>query len=113
MLQTQNWRWKNLREFEQEINRLPRGPSWIRETIIVSGDQDNEILDLWKRDIIEMIRSLLTDARFIPHMRFAPERQYDSNSKQNRVYGEMWSAEWWWQMQVSVVLITKIKTHQD
>ncbi|QRV91982.1 hypothetical protein RhiJN_20000 [Ceratobasidium sp. AG-Ba] len=96
---TRNWYFKSLKEFEQEVNCLPRGPRWFRETIIVIGDQNNEILDLWKRDIIALIRSLLTDRRFIPHMRFAPERHYDSKSRKNRVYGEMWSGKWWWRMQ--------------
>ncbi|QRW00944.1 hypothetical protein RhiJN_28962 [Ceratobasidium sp. AG-Ba] len=52
---THGWFCKNLTEFEQEVNRLPRGPHWYRETILVTGDQDDEILDLWKRDIIELI----------------------------------------------------------
>ncbi|KAG8723169.1 hypothetical protein FRC09_004415 [Ceratobasidium sp. 395] len=93
------WHWKNIKEFEQEINRLPRGPPWFRETIRVIGDQDVEILDLWKRDIVAMIRYLLADPRFIPHTRYAPERHYDDGTRQNRVYDEMWSARWWWQMQ--------------
>ncbi|KAG8725615.1 hypothetical protein FRC09_000002 [Ceratobasidium sp. 395] len=96
---SRQWHWKNLKEFEQEINHLPRGPPWFRETIRVIGDQDVEILDLWKRDIVEMIRYLLTDPRFIPHTRYAPERHYDDRNRQNRVYDEMWSAKWWWRMQ--------------
>ncbi|QRV99715.1 hypothetical protein RhiJN_27734 [Ceratobasidium sp. AG-Ba] len=96
---TCRWIWKDLKEFEQEVNRLPHGPKWCRETIIVVGDEYNEILDLWKRDIIEMIRYLLSDPRFIPHTRFAPERHYDSERRGNRVYDEMWSGQWWWRMQ--------------
>ncbi|KAG8771009.1 hypothetical protein FRC12_003914 [Ceratobasidium sp. 428] len=98
-LKARDWHWKNLKEFEQEVNRLPRGPSWYRETIVVTGDGTTEVLDLWKRDIIELVRYLLTDPRFIPHMRFAPERHYDTEERMNRVYGEMWSAKWWWRMQ--------------
>ncbi|QRV99831.1 hypothetical protein RhiJN_27850 [Ceratobasidium sp. AG-Ba] len=93
------WYFKSLKELEQEVNRLPRGPPWFRETIVVIGDQSNEILDLWKRDIIALICRLLTDRRFIPHMRFTPERHYDSKTRRNRVYGEMWSGKWWWRMQ--------------
>ncbi|QRV77012.1 hypothetical protein RhiJN_05027 [Ceratobasidium sp. AG-Ba] len=96
---TRTWYFKSLKEFEQEVNRLPRGPPWFRETIVVVGDQQNEIIDLWKRDIIALIRSLLTDRRFIPHMRFAPEQHYDSKTRRNRVYGEMWLGKWWWRMQ--------------
>ncbi|KAG8767118.1 hypothetical protein FRC12_006437 [Ceratobasidium sp. 428] len=90
---------RNHKEFEQEINRLPRGPSWFRETIFVTGDQSNEVLDLWKRDIVDILVYLLSDPRFIPHVRFAPEKHYDSETKENRVYGEMWSGKWWWRMQ--------------
>ncbi|QRV78328.1 helix loop helix DNA-binding domain protein [Ceratobasidium sp. AG-Ba] len=96
---TRGWFCKNLTEFEQEVNRLPRGPRWYRETILVTGDQDDEILDLWKRDIVEMIKMLLRDPRFIPHTRYAPERHYRSETKQDRVYDEMWSGRWWWRMQ--------------
>ncbi|KAG8778625.1 hypothetical protein FRC12_024886 [Ceratobasidium sp. 428] len=94
-----NGYWKNLKEFEQEVNRLPQGPPWFRETIKVIGDQSDKILDLWKRNIIDIIIQLLSDPRFIPHTRFAPEKHYDSETRQNRVYGEMWSGRWWWRMQ--------------
>ncbi|KAG8779909.1 hypothetical protein FRC12_023710 [Ceratobasidium sp. 428] len=98
---TRNWFCSNLKEFEQEVNKLPRGPNWYRETIIVHGDQDNEVLDLWKRDIADLIRFLLSDPRFIRHTRYAPERHYSSKKrrKRDRVYGQMWSGRWWWQMQ--------------
>ncbi|QRV74481.1 hypothetical protein RhiJN_02495 [Ceratobasidium sp. AG-Ba] len=96
---TKEWHWNNLTEFEQEVGRLPCGPSWFRETIIVKGDQGDEILDLWKHDIIKLIQMLLSDPRFIPHIRFAPERHYDSAAKENRVYDKMWSGKWWWRMQ--------------
>ncbi|KAG8769586.1 hypothetical protein FRC12_004876 [Ceratobasidium sp. 428] len=90
---------RNQKEFEQEINRLPRGPTWFRETIFVRGDQSNEVLDLWKRNIIDILVYLLSDRRFIPHIWFAPEKHYDSETKENRIYGEMWSGKWWWRMQ--------------
>ncbi|QRV96544.1 hypothetical protein RhiJN_24562 [Ceratobasidium sp. AG-Ba] len=96
---TRGWFCSSLKDFEQEVNRLPRGPRWYRETIIVTGDQDAEVLDLWKRDIAQLIRMLLGDRRFIPHTRYAPERHYTSETKRHRVYSEMWSGRWWWRMQ--------------
>ncbi|KAG8783296.1 hypothetical protein FRC12_019863 [Ceratobasidium sp. 428] len=98
---TRGWFCSNLKEFEQEVNKLPRGPHWYRETIIINGDQDNEILDLWKRDIAALIRFLLSNPRFIPHTRYTPERHFNSKKrrKQDRVYGQMWPGRWWWQMQ--------------
>ncbi|QRV74477.1 hypothetical protein RhiJN_02491 [Ceratobasidium sp. AG-Ba] len=98
----EQWYWRDLKEFKQEVNRLPRGPSWFRESIKVIGDEGQEILDLWKRHVVDMIRYLLSDPHFIPHTRFAPDQHYDSEARHNRVYGEMWSGKWWWRMQVSI-----------
>ncbi|KAG8737616.1 hypothetical protein FRC10_008018 [Ceratobasidium sp. 414] len=95
----QNWHWDKLKDFEQEINSLPRGPRWYRETIKVAGDQGEEILDLWKRDILEVVQWLLSNPRFIEHTRYAPEWHYDSLDQKSRVYDEMWSGNWWWKLQ--------------
>jgi hypothetical protein len=60
-------------------------------------------LDLWLRDIVEVIRELLSDRRFVEHMRFAPEKHWKSIERKIRVYDEMWSGDWWWRMQVGHV----------
>ncbi|KAG8729241.1 hypothetical protein FRC10_004157 [Ceratobasidium sp. 414] len=96
---TRGWHWKNAHEFKEEIDRLPHGPDWYRQTIRVPGDVGDEVVDLWKRDIREMVRYLIRDRRFMEYMRFAPERHWDSAEMQNQVYGEMWSADWWWRIQ--------------
>ncbi|KAG8731673.1 hypothetical protein FRC10_001585, partial [Ceratobasidium sp. 414] len=94
-----DWHWKNVSELDQEILHLPCGPRWFRETKIVEGDQGVEVLDLWRRDIRDMVRWLLSNRRFIRHTQYAPEHQHDSPTMENRVYGEAWSADWWWRMQ--------------
>ncbi|KAG9080488.1 hypothetical protein FRC06_006521 [Ceratobasidium sp. 370] len=96
---TRGWHWKNLKEFDDEVNRLPRGPRWFRETWTVTGDKGDEILDLWKRDIREMVVWLLSQRRLIPYTRYAPERRFDSPTKDNRVYDDMPSGDWWWRIQ--------------
>ncbi|KAG8789232.1 hypothetical protein FRC12_013725 [Ceratobasidium sp. 428] len=96
---TQNWYWNTPAELKREINRLPHGPPWYRETVVVEGDLGDEILDLWKRDVSEVVRWLLANRRFLPDMRFAPELHWDSPEKINRIYDEMWSGDWWWRMQ--------------
>ncbi|KAG9092990.1 hypothetical protein FS749_015280 [Ceratobasidium sp. UAMH 11750] len=93
------WHWSNVSELDKEIMRLPRGPRWFRETKFVEGDQGVEVLDLWRRDIRDIVRWLLGNRRFLRHTRYAPEQQYDSATMENRVYGETWLGDWWWRMQ--------------
>ncbi|KAG9076840.1 hypothetical protein FRC06_009249 [Ceratobasidium sp. 370] len=96
---TRNWHWKNIKQFETEVDNLPHGPEWCRETIRVPTDDGEEVLDLWKRDVVGMVEMLVRDRRFMRYMRFAPERHWNSEERVERVYDEMWSGEWWWRMQ--------------
>ncbi|KAG9121667.1 hypothetical protein FRC07_002288 [Ceratobasidium sp. 392] len=77
---TRNWHWKNVKQFEAEIDNLPHGPDWYRQTIRVPTDDGEEILDLWMRDVVEVVEMLIRDRR-------------------ERIYDEMWSGDWWWRLQ--------------
>ncbi|KAG8732169.1 hypothetical protein FRC10_001170 [Ceratobasidium sp. 414] len=91
--------WRNNRKLVQEIDRLPSGPKWTTETITVGeGDYKTQHI-VFKRDIIEVIKDLMSDPRFKQFMRYAPERHWTSHERECRVYGEMWSGNWWWRMQ--------------
>jgi hypothetical protein len=35
-------------------------------------------------------------------MRFAPEKAYEDPEGKNRIFDEMWSGDWWWDLQVGV-----------
>ncbi|KAG9095097.1 hypothetical protein FRC06_010123 [Ceratobasidium sp. 370] len=113
------WYWKNNREFYEEIDRLPHGPRWYRRTIRIPADQGEIIVHLWMRDVIELVQHLISDRRFMEHMRFAPERHYTSAERRCRIFGQMWSSGWWWRMQgllgkhatVAPVIISTDKTH--
>ncbi|KAG8709951.1 hypothetical protein FRC08_017838 [Ceratobasidium sp. 394] len=56
---TKNWLWHSVNELDTEIYQLPRGPRWYCETKIVEGDRGVEVLDLWKREIGEMVEWIL------------------------------------------------------
>ncbi|KAG9083376.1 hypothetical protein FRC06_004560, partial [Ceratobasidium sp. 370] len=89
----------NVKQFDTEIDNLPHGPGWYRQTVRIITDAGEEILDLWKRDVVEVVKMLIRDRRFTKHMRFAPERHWSSEDRQEQVYDEMWSGEWWWRIQ--------------
>ncbi|KAG8698980.1 hypothetical protein FRC08_005592 [Ceratobasidium sp. 394] len=40
--------------------------------------------------------------RFKRYMRYAPERHWTSRARRKQVFGEMWTGDWWWNMQVSM-----------
>jgi hypothetical protein len=35
-------------------------------------------------------------------MRFAPEKAYEDSDAKNRIFDEMWTGDWWWDLQVSL-----------
>ena len=59
-----------------------------------------ETLELWRRDPVECVRELIGNPAFQNGMRYAPERVYADEDGKTRVYKEMWSGDWWWDMQV-------------
>lgn len=83
-------------EFEIEIIRFQGVLTDFNNQPIV------EELELFYRDPIECIHVLLGNPAFISSMKFAPERVYVDNSQTERIYNEMWTGDWWWEMQVFI-----------
>ncbi|KAG8703755.1 hypothetical protein FRC08_002653 [Ceratobasidium sp. 394] len=91
--------WRNNRKLMQDIDRLPSGPKWTTETITVGEGIHESTHIVFRRDIVEVIKDLMGDPRFKRFMRYAPERHWSSHERECRLYGEMWSGNWWWRMQ--------------
>ncbi|OBZ74731.1 hypothetical protein A0H81_05568 [Grifola frondosa] len=92
----------NKRAFFQKIDALPRGPSWTCEPFEVTGDLTDdkgqtrvEEVELWKRDPVECVRELMGNPVFKDLVRYAPERLYSDSEGRERIYDEMWTADWW------------------
>ena len=68
------------------------------------GKVETENVELWLRDPIACIRELLGNPSFKDHCSYAPYRVYERLDEQgegvNREYDEMWTASWWWEVQV-------------
>ena len=106
-------------KFVQKIDELPNPLKWIYDRVTVTGDKIGEdgkvltqIVDLWKRDPVDVIRELLSRPAFRELLVFAPERRFLDRERQSRVIDEMWTAEWWWDIQVSVG-DTRENLHQE
>ena len=65
---------------------------------------------LWFRDPVECVSELLANPAFIDFISYAPERVYSDNEGRERIFDEIWTANWWWEMQVSQTLaVVKIQ----
>ncbi|KAJ7583439.1 hypothetical protein C8J56DRAFT_1096646 [Mycena floridula] len=92
--------------FQQKLDKLPIGPEWTCEMIDVKGipaGQTKEVVfekvELWMRDPVEVIKELIGNPAFKNHMAYTPERVFLSKTTDSRQYDEMWTAEWWWEIQ--------------
>lgn len=59
-----------------------------------------EDLELWRRDPVDCTAELIGNPTFDGNIAYAPERVYTDETATIRRYDEMWTAEWWWIMQV-------------
>ena len=77
-------------------NQLPGRPPFQCKVLFIG----NERLEFYCCDIIECIRSLYGDPKFVQVLVFAPERHYTSPECTCRIYNEMHTGDWWWLVQV-------------
>ncbi|KAG8708171.1 hypothetical protein FRC09_001400 [Ceratobasidium sp. 395] len=88
------------------MKKLPGGPEWKKETIRMQGNRFNkkgkrltEKLEVWFRDPIEVLEELLAHPAFANELVFEPRETYLDNERTERVYHEMWTGEWWMELQ--------------
>ncbi|KAK7438195.1 hypothetical protein VKT23_018125 [Stygiomarasmius scandens] len=96
----------NSRSFLQFIDNLERGPAFHCTPIRVEGDlmdstgkPQTEILELWHRDPVDVVKELMGNPAFREHQRYAPVRHFRNRDFTNREYSEMWTCNWWWDAQ--------------
>ncbi|KAI0640990.1 hypothetical protein C8Q79DRAFT_1099175 [Trametes meyenii] len=64
------------------------------------GQLKKERVELWKRNTVECVRELMGNAAFRGCIRYKPERQYADPEGKTRIYGNMMTANWWWDIQM-------------
>jgi hypothetical protein len=70
--------------------------------IEIHDGQRPRVQYLFARNIIKVVRELIGNPAFQEYMQYAPEKQWTTEEKLVRVFSDMWTADWWWRMQVSV-----------
>lgn len=97
--------------FYKKIDALPSSEaSWnvevfeaVGEVVGEDGRPKKEKVELWQRNPVDCIRELMGNSAFRDSIRYAPERQYADVGGKERIYSNMWTANWWWDVQVSML----------
>jgi hypothetical protein len=66
------------------------------------GSPREEILEVWLRDPAEVARELLGNALFRGKVCYAFQPSFEGG---HRAYNEMWTADWWKEVEVSEAMI--------
>jgi hypothetical protein len=79
-------------------NKLPSlGPTFQSKSFVL----DEEVFDVYYRDVIECIKALFSDPEFAPYLKYAPEEPYMDETCTLRLYHDMHTGEWWPATQVN------------
>ncbi|CDO76939.1 hypothetical protein BN946_scf185006.g21 [Trametes cinnabarina] len=96
--------------FMQKVDGLPtQSAGWKVEVMEAMGDKlgddgkpKTERIELWSRDIVECVKELMGSATLCDSLAYAPTRQYVDEEGQERLYDNMWSGNWWWDVQTAL-----------
>ena len=109
-MKSSNTSFLNQRSLLKKIDMLPTGPEWECVTFEVKGVGANgepavEEVEMWRRNPVECVKELLANPAFKKKCHYKPKRVFTNRPKTNRVYSEMWTGEWWWELQVSTEIL--------
>ncbi|KAJ7801016.1 hypothetical protein B0H14DRAFT_3092502 [Mycena olivaceomarginata] len=99
-------------DFFGKIDSLPSGVNdklsgsikWHCKTITTTKDPTSktmktETVELWFRDPVECVAELIGNPMFKDAMWYAPEKLFMDEAGTDEVVNEMWTAQWWWEIQ--------------
>ncbi|KAI6014328.1 hypothetical protein EDC04DRAFT_2904169 [Pisolithus marmoratus] len=93
--------------FLKKVDSLHMGPAWTCEMIDVMGNvvgEDgtlkHEQLELWRRDPVKCMEELIGNPVFWDMTAYVPEHAYADVKGDNCIYDEMWTGDWWWDVQM-------------
>ncbi|KAI9442058.1 hypothetical protein F5148DRAFT_1278304 [Russula earlei] len=64
-----------------------------------NGEPTQDHFELWYRNSLQCVEELISNPMFEKYISYVPERIYEDSTGNTRVYDEMWTADWWWEMQ--------------
>jgi hypothetical protein len=96
------------------IDQLPTNrPEWSCDIITITGNalnNEGELLtkdvELWRQNSIDCVCKLIGNPAFKDAMQFKPEMVFADADGKSCMYDEMWTGDWWWNIQVSMVIFS-------
>ncbi|KAG8800252.1 hypothetical protein FRC16_003302 [Serendipita sp. 398] len=86
--------------FHRRIEQIPyNGPNWKSQHLIPMYGTPIGKIEFLYRDPIEAIRYLFSCPNLATNMEYAPKMVYRDGSKEERIYSEMNTGDWWWRVQ--------------
>lgn len=82
-----------------DIDSLPPGPQMHKYTVSF-GKGGTQAVEFCSKDILEVLKQLVSNPRFEHHIDYVPHKHYTNQSRKVRVYNETSSGNWMWRMQV-------------
>lgn len=93
---------KSARSLRDSIELLPdAGPRWKQREVVPEHGESMEQVTLFYKDPVEAVAHILSRPSLAPYLEFVPKKVWTDASKVERVYSEMCTGNWWWDVQVS------------
>ena len=103
---------KSKHTFMKAIDSLPRSAEWSLKMVEVEGDilgtdgkPLTEEVELWMCNPLDCIRELMANPSFADVISYEPQKVFEDEAGQERWFNEMWTGDWWWEIQVSQLKI--------
>jgi hypothetical protein len=56
---------------------------------------------------VECIHELIGNPAFRDKMQYVPEKVYEDRDAKVRIFDEMWTGDWWWNLQVNILYLPR------
>lgn len=98
------------------IDELPQASQWALKMVTIKGNivginrtPEEEEVKLWMWNPVDCVRKLMANPDFTKYVSYEPQQAFSDVRGNTRQYDEMWTGDWWWEVQVSQVFSLALK----
>src|SRR5262249_46304202 len=86
-----------------KMAQMKGGLPWKEYEVEIPNIKQNS--QLWLHDPINVIQRLISTPEWADKIDYCPIQEWQSPERKTRIYSEMWTGDWWWDMQVGTLTI--------
>jgi hypothetical protein len=95
-------RFASVPDFHRHLDAMDQiGGLWTEGLIDRAADDDSWVphqMKFWFKDSMEVLKDIVGNPKVVDHTKWHPERIIQKDG--SRKYTEMWTGDWWWDVQV-------------